>query len=76
MNVKNARAIEMSMSNSRKVFRFMRFFVVLVDMENLLRFSNKKTHIKTLMMINLISSFWYYLLDNVVWAVSIGVVNR
>lgn len=76
VNVTNAKAIEMSMSNSRKVFRFLRFFVVLVEAENLIRFSNKKSYLKALILINLIYSFSYYLLDNVVWAVSVGIINR
>jgi hypothetical protein len=28
------------------------------------------------MMVNLSASFLYYILDNIVWAVSIGIVNK
>lgn len=48
----------------------------MVDMENCVRFSTKRLAHKTLIMINLLASFGYNILDNIVWAVSIGLINK
>jgi hypothetical protein len=76
VSVVNAKAIESSMQNSRKIFRFLRWLEVLVSIEQLLRFSTKPRLMKLLMLVNLCASYLYYVLDNIVWAVQIGIVNK
>jgi hypothetical protein len=46
ISVRNAKAIETSLSSSRKIFRFLRFLEVSVEIENLIRFSNKSIPLK------------------------------
>jgi hypothetical protein len=76
VSVRNAKAVETSMQSSRKIFRFLRWLEVLVSMEQLLRLSNKPPLLKLLIMVNLCASYLYYVLDNIVWAVQIGIVHK
>ena len=66
-----------SISNARKVFKFMRFVDVLKKIYKM-RGKNGNKHgqvVKVLSYVYLVFSFFYYLLDNVVWFTFMGMIK-
>lgn len=66
--------IKSSMSQARKVFRFLKFFE---EVRNIIKaFGNKKTvSIKITMIFSHFMSFLYYIHDNVLWGLNIGILR-
>lgn len=66
--------IKSSMSQARKVFRFLRFFEEIKRIVN--TFESKKTwHIKLLLLFSHVMSFLYYIHDNILWGINIGILS-
>lgn len=66
--------IKSSMSQARKVFRFLRFFEEIKRIVN--TFESKKTwHIKLLLLFSHVMSFLYYIHDNILWGINIGILR-
>jgi len=64
-----------SMSQARKVFRFMRSFE---EVKNIIKMmENKKTwSMKFLLIFSHIMSFFYYIHDNILWGLNIGILRQ
>ena len=66
--------IKDSMSQARKIFRFLNFLSELTKLQQVLK---KKKHpaLKFLMVFSHIFSFCYYINDNILWAINIGLLR-
>ena len=62
------------MSNGRKIFRFLKFLDEIKNIKKALN-SNKPKWLKVMMGLSEISSFFYYVLDNILWGINIGVLR-
>ena len=69
-----AAKIEQSMNNGRKIFRFLKFLDEIKNIKKALN-SNKPKWLKVMMTLSEISSFFYYILDNILWGINIGVLR-
>ena len=74
LSVRVATRIEQSMSNGRKIFRFLKFLDEIKSIKKALS-SKKPIWLKVMMTLSNISSFFYYLLDNILWGINIGVLR-
>ena len=66
--------IKSSMSQARKVFRFLKFFE---EVRNIIKaLGNKKAlWIKTTIIFSHFMSFLYYIHDNILWGLNIGILR-
>lgn len=66
--------IKDSMSQARKIFRFLNFLAELNKLNEALK---KKKHpaLKFLLVFSHIFSFCYYINDNILWAINIGIIT-
>ena len=62
------------MSKSRKIFRFLKFIEILRNFPIILK-SKKYWMIKLIILKMGIAKFFYYVLDNFLWAVNVGVLR-
>ena len=62
------------MSNGRKIFRFLKFLDEIKSIRKALN-SNKPKWLKAMMSLSKISSFFFYILDNILWGINIGVLR-
>lgn len=62
------------MNKSRKIFRFLKFIEVLRNISMVIK-SKKHWLIKLILVKMGIAKFFYYLLDNLLWAINIGVLR-
>jgi len=72
---KTAKSVYNSMSKGRKVFRFLAFYDEIGSMQSVW----KKSHplfVRLLLFLSHFCSFGYFLLDNLVWASSIGLISK
>ncbi len=67
--------IKESMSSGRKIFRFLKFLNELKTINDFLKTTNKPLHLKVLITLRHVSSFFYYILDNTLWGVKTGVLR-
>ena len=74
LSVRVAARIEQSMSNGRKIFRFLKFLDEIKRIKKALS-SKKPVWLKAMMTLSNISSFLYYLFDNILWGINIGVLR-
>jgi len=68
--------IKESMSQGRKIFRFLKFLDELKTIQNFLKTTNKPLILKVLITLRHVSSFFYYILDNTLWGVKTGVLSE
>lgn len=69
-----AMKIKSSMSQARKVFRFLRSFEEIKRIFKAYE-SKKVWYIKFLMVFSHIMSFFYYINDNILWGLNIGILR-
>lgn len=67
LSVRRAKSIEDSLSNGRKIFRFLLFLNEFTELNEILRNNKMKIGLKLLKIVSSLSSFFYYLFDNLVW---------
>ncbi len=67
--------IKESMSQGRKIFRFLKSLDELKTIQNFLKTTNKPLFLKVLITLRHVSSFFYYILDNTLWGVKTGVLK-
>lgn len=75
-SVQSAKSIESSMSNGRKMIRFLRFLDEVGAVERLLEATKTWTLVPALKLCSHAASFLYYVLDNFVLASSIGIISK
>jgi len=75
LSARVASKIEQSMSNGRKIFRFLKFLGEVKHVKKALN-SNKPTWLKVMMSLSRTCSFFYYILDNILWAINIGILSE
>lgn len=63
--------IKESMSNARKIFRFLGFLGEIKKIQMTLK-GKKKTVFKLILILMYGSSFCYYIFDNILWGINIG----
>ena len=68
--------MEDNLSSGRKIFRFLKFFEELNALISILKLKKKKIEIRILTALTHIAAFGFYLLDNIVWFSSIGVLGK
>ena len=76
ISLKNAKSIERSMSNGRKLFRVLMFVDEYANIEKIVKTSNLYNGDGALKLLSHCASFVYYILDNLVWAADIGIINK
>lgn len=62
------------MSQARKIFRFLNFLSELSKLQTVLK-SKKHPTLKFLLVFSHIFSFCYYIHDNILWAMNIGLLR-
>jgi Peroxisomal biogenesis factor 11 (PEX11). len=67
--------IKQSMSQGRKVFKFLKFLDEVKNIEHFLRTTKKPLLLKILITLSYVSSFFYYILDNTLWAIAMGILR-
>ena len=66
-----------SMSKGRKIFRFLKFVDEFYKISELMKKSNKFNRILTnMMLMSRFGSFFYYILDNFLWAINTGIFSK
>jgi hypothetical protein len=75
-SVQSAKSIESSMSNGRKMIRFLRFLDEVGAVERLIENTKAWSAVPALKMLSHAASFLYYVLDNFVLASSIGIISK
>lgn len=75
-SVQSAKSIESSMSNGRKMIRFLRFLDEVGAVERLIENTKAWSVVPVLKMMSHAASFLYYVLDNFVLASSIGIISK
>ena len=63
-----------SMSQARKIFRFLNFLAELKKLQDVLK-KKKNPALKFLLVFSHIFSFCYYINDNILWAINIGLLR-
>ncbi len=76
LSVRRAKSIEDNLSSGRKIFRFLLFLNEFSEMHAIIKKRNWNIELKVLKFMSSISSFSYYLLDNLVWIAQIGIFNE
>ena len=76
ISLKNAKSIERSMSNGRKLFRVLMFVDEYANIEKIVKTSNLYNGDVALKLLSHCASFVFYILDNLVWAADIGIINK
>jgi hypothetical protein len=76
ISLKNAKSIESSMSNGRKLFRVLMFVDEYANIEKIVKTRNLYNEDGALKLLSHCASFVYYILDNLVWAADIGIINK
>ena len=71
----NLKRIEKSMSNGRKIFRFLKFVEDLKKFYSYL-YDSSFDPITILKAFTTLSACFYHFLDNLVWASNVGMINR
>lgn len=66
--------IKDSMSQARKIFRFLNFLSELNKLNEVLK-KKKMPALKFLLIFSHIFSFCYYINDNILWAINIGMIR-
>lgn len=74
LSARIASKIEQSMSEGRKIFRLFKFLDEVKAIIKDLR-SQKPIYLRTLMLLSHISAFFFYILDNTLWAIKIGILR-
>jgi len=69
-----ASKIKDSMSQARKIFRFLNFLLELKKLQDVLK-TKKNFAMKFMMAFSHIFSFCYYINDNILWAINIGMLR-
>ena len=74
LSAKVADKIKESMSKGRKIFRFLKF---LGEIKRIQKISKTQKHwsLKFLLMIIHTAGFFFYILDNMLWGINIGVLR-
>lgn len=67
--------IKESMSKGRKIFKFLKFLQEVKGMQKNLKKKKTFAYKILLMMIN-IMNFFYYILDNILWAIDVGILSH
>ena len=82
-NVENKKSVLMSgrivdsMSKGRKIFRFLKFVDEFYKITELVKKRSKFNKLLTNMMIlSRVGSFFYYILDNFMWAINTGIFSK
>lgn len=66
-----------SMSKGRKIFRFLKFVDEFYKISELCKKKNKLNRMLSNMMImSRVGSFFYYILDNFLWAINTGIFSK
>jgi Peroxisomal biogenesis factor 11 (PEX11) len=66
-----------SMSRNKKIFRFLKFIDEFYKITELLKKQNKFNRLLSNMMIlSKIGAFFYYILDNFLWAINTGILSK
>ena len=76
LSMRNAKSIKKTMSQGRKIFRLLKFMDEIVNVDAHWKMMKTADLIVSLQCINDFFSFWYYVIDNVVWAASIGLISK
>jgi hypothetical protein len=63
------------MSQGRKIFKFLKFLDEVKNIEHFLRTTKKPLLLKILITLSHVSSFFYYILDNTLWAIAMGILR-
>jgi len=71
LSAKVSNKIKDSMSNARKIFRFLNFLGELKKIQSILK-TKRKLIVKILFTLMYGCSFFYYIFDNILWAINIG----
>lgn len=71
LSAKVASKVKDSMSNARKIFRFLNFLGEIRKMRSTWK-NNKQKLFKAFDLIMHSCSFFYYIFDNILWAINIG----
>ena len=74
-NVNKVKKFESSLSNSRKVFRFLLFMNEMAELNDLISSKKFQVPMKILKIISTICSFVYYLTDNIVYLANLEFVS-
>jgi len=67
--------IKQSMSSGRKIFKFLKFLDEVKNIDGFLRKTKKPILLKVLITLSHVSSFFYYILDNILWAIAMGILS-
>lgn len=62
------------MKNGRKIFKFLKFFREFNNFMKILK-SGKPWTLKGTLLLCVVCRFFYYILDNILWGISIGNLN-
>jgi len=76
VSLKNAKSIEGSMRNGRKLFRVLMFVDEYANIEKTLQTVDGWPWDKVVKILSHCASFVYFILDNLVWAADIGIINK
>ena len=76
VSLKNAKSIERSMRNGRKLFRVLMFVDEYANIEKTLQTVDGWPWDKVVKILSHCASFVYFILDNLVWAADIGIINK
>lgn len=76
VSLKNAKSIERSMSNGRKLFRVLMFVDEYANIEKIIKTININNWNEGLKLLSHCASFVFYILDNLVWAADIGIISK
>lgn len=74
LSAKVSNKIKDSMSQARKIFRFLNFVGEIRKIQNSAK-SNKYWLFKILDILGHLSSLLYYIHDNILWAINIGILR-
>lgn len=76
LSVVRAKSIEDSISNGRKIFRFLLFLNEYGEMNEILKKKKLPLGLKVMKFLSAVCSHNYYLFDNIVWFTQIGILNK
>ena len=71
-----AKSIEDSLSNGRKIFRFLLFLNEYGEINEILKNTKRPIGLKILKLLSAVCSHNYYFFDNIVWFTQIGILNK